>query len=139
MKFVKYVLCLVVLLHGAVLAHTGLRESVPAEGSVLSISPERLILSFTEEVRLLRLDVLTTLEPVAEKVDIGFVPESATKAEYSFQLPDLSPGSYRVDWSVMGADSHTVQGSVAFSVGTEGNMPEHQEGHAATHGSHAAH
>jgi len=139
MKFIKYVLCLLVLLNGTVLAHTGLKESVPAEGSVLSVSPEHLLLSFTEEVRLFRLDVLTILESEEEKIDIGFVPESATEAEYSFQLPELSTGNYRIDWSVMGADSHAVQGSVSFSVSTQGHMPEHQKGPAATHGSHAAH
>ena len=139
MKLVKYALCLLVLLNGAVFAHTALKESVPAEGSVLIASPEHLQLSFTEDVRLLRLDVVTALESAEKKVDIGFAPEATAKVEYAFSLPDLSPGNYRVDWSVMGADSHAVQGSVAFSIGTENNMPEHQEGHAVTHDSHAGH
>lgn len=139
MKLIRYTLCLLVLLNGTVLAHTALTESVPAQGSVLNASPEQIQLSFTEEVRLLRLDVVTALESGEEKVDIGFAPDSSANAEYSVPLPALSPGNYRVDWSVMGADSHAVQGTIAFSIGSEDNMPEHQEGHASNHDSHAAH
>lgn len=139
MKLVKYILCSLVLLSGTVFAHTVLKESTPTEGSALNASPEQIHLSFTEEVRLLRLDVVTVLESGERKVDIGFAPESAAKTEYSVPLPELSLGKYRVDWSVMGADSHAVQGAVAFSIGTEGNMPEHQEGHTATHDSHSGH
>ena len=139
MKLIRYTLCLLAILNGTVFAHTALKESVPAEGSLLNASPEHIQLSFTEEVRLLRLDVVTALASAEKKVDIGFAPESAAKAEYSVPLPGLTPGNYRVDWSVMGADGHAVQGSVAFSIGLEGKMPEHQEGHASTHDSHAGH
>jgi methionine-rich copper-binding protein CopC len=139
MKLIRYTLCLLAILNGTVFAHTALKESVPAEGSLLNASPEHIQLSFTEEVRLLRLDVVTALESAEKKVDIGFAPESAAKAEYSLPLPALSQGNYRVDWSVIGADGHAVQGSVAFSIGLEGKMPEHQEGHASTHDSHAGH
>ena len=139
MKLIRYTLFLLAILNGTVFAHTALKESVPAEGSLLNASPEHIQLSFTEEVRLLRLDVVAALDSSEKKVDIGFAPESVAKTDYSVPLPALSPGNYRVDWSVMGADSHPVQGSVAFSIGTEDKMHEHQEGHAVTHGSHAAH
>jgi methionine-rich copper-binding protein CopC len=139
MKLIRYTLCLLAILNGTIFAHTALKESVPADGSLLNASPEQIQLSFTEEVRLLRLDVVTALASAEKKVDIGFAPESAAKAEYLVSLPALSPGNHRVDWSVMGADGHAVQGSFAFSIGTEDNMSEHQEGHAATHDSHAGH
>ena len=139
MKLIRYTLCLLAILNGTVFAHTALKESVPAEGSLLNASPEHIQLSFTEEVRLLRLDVVAALESAEKKVDIGFSPESVAKAEYSLPLPALSSGNYRVDWSVMGADGHAVQGSVAFSIGSEDSMHEHEEGHAATHDSHAGH
>ncbi|MEQ8315093.1 MAG: copper resistance protein CopC [Gammaproteobacteria bacterium] len=139
MKWIRYTLYLLVLMSGSAFSHTALKESFPAQGSELNVSPEQIQLSFTEEVRLLRLDVVAALDSSEKKVDIGFAPESVAKTEYSVPLPALSPGNYRVDWSVMGADSHPVQGSVAFSIGTEGNMHEHQEGHAVTHGSQAAH
>ncbi len=139
MKLIRYTLFLLAILNGTVFAHTALKESVPAEGSMLNASPEQVQLSFTEDVRLLRLDVVAAFESAEKKVDLDFTPESTAKAEYSVPLPALSPGNYRVDWSVMGADGHAVQGSVAFSVGTEGSMLKHGEGHAATHDSHAGH
>ena len=89
MKLIRYTLCLLAILNGTVFAHTALKESVPAEGSLLNASPEHIQLSFTEEVRLLRLDVVTALESAEKKVDIGFAPESAAKAEYSLPLPAM--------------------------------------------------
>lgn len=139
MRYIRYTLYLLVLLNGSVFAHTALKESVPAEGSVLTASPEHLGLSFTEEVRLLKLDVLSVSPSAQKKVEIGFAPESTAKGEYSYQLPRLASGDYRVDWSVLGADSHAVQGSFSFSIGSAGSMPLHHEGHTAMPDSHAGH
>jgi len=138
MKNTKYVLWMLLCVSGSVFAHTGLKESAPAEGSVLNVAPEKLQMAFTEEVRLLRLDVIRILEPNAHTLDIGFLPESVAKDEYSFSLPELPQGHYRVEWSVMGADSHTVRGSITFGVGTTVNMHEQTENHES-HDSHTNH
>ncbi|CAN0541311.1 unnamed protein product, partial [Scytosiphon promiscuus] len=58
MKFIRYTVCLLAILNGTVFAHSALKESVPAEGRALNASPEQIQLSVTEEVRLLRLDVV---------------------------------------------------------------------------------
>lgn len=142
MNKTKYVLWILMWVSGSAFAHTGLKESVPAEGSVLNAAPENLQLAFTEEVRLLRLDVIKVSESEAQTLDIGFMPDSVAKTEYSFSLPELSQGHYRVDWSVMGPDSHTVRGSVTFGIGSKVDIHEqaqNHESHDVHHDSHSGH
>ncbi|MBL4580175.1 MAG: copper resistance protein CopC [Gammaproteobacteria bacterium] len=119
-----------------VLAHTALTEATPSDGAMLMQAPENLHLKFTETVRLLK--VVVTLNE--KEIEIDFTPSSTAANQFSVALPKLEHGHYSVAWSVLGADSHNVQGELSFMVGMmEGNHEESAEAHAGNdqHSAHA--
>lgn len=113
----------------ATMAHTALAESTPADGAMLMQAPENLHLTFTEEVRLMKIEV--TLGE--QQIELDFKPSSETGKQFEVNLPALQHGNYQVQWTVMGADSHVVEGKLGFMVGmmADGHggqhhqMPEH--------------
>ncbi len=120
-------------------AHTALTSSNPAEGASLEAAPKTIEMSFTEDVKLLRV-VLTQEE---NEIDIDFKPITAAAASFSVQVPELSIGTYSVSWTVLGEDSHRVNGSFSFGVGTAAEEHAGQggkyEGHAQHNNSHSGH
>lgn len=101
-------------------AHTSLTGSTPADGATLEASPEEIVLTFSEPVRL-------TARSLEKRGGDG-VPLEAPPAERSEQfvaaVPELSPGEYVVSWRVISADTHVVSGEVSFTV-----AGEHPAGH----------
>lgn len=113
-------------------AHTALTSSSPAEGASLEAAPKTIEMSFTEDVKLLRV-VLTQAE---SEIDIDFKPITAAAANFSVEVPTLSTGTYTVSWTALGGDSHRVNGSFSFGVGA---AAEEHAGHGGEHVGHAQH
>jgi copper transport protein len=96
--------------------HATLVSSEPAANSRLAVSPARVRLVYSEPVegRLARVSLVPTsgapivLRAVADPRDVHAViaPVEA-----------LGPGSYRVEWRVVSADGHPVDGRFVFAVG----------------------
>jgi len=97
-------------------AHTSLSGSSPADGEALSESPETLVLEFPEAVRLVKVE-LRSADDAA--VDLGNYRVSGAAASFQITLPPLESASYRVDWVVMGGDSHKMSGSLDFTVNAD--------------------
>ena len=134
MKNLFIVITLFVAWSNAAFAHTALSKSTPAEGEVLSTAPTSIQLVYTESVRLLRAELLLIRNDSPEKVDIDFEPSSTVAERHSVTLPHLTNGQYRVEWAVMGADGHPVQGDFSFEIGmtpAHGNNVE-----SDSHGTH---
>jgi len=118
MKIVN-LLALVLVIGGSVFtsntlfAHTALTEAMPADGAVINEAPENVAISFTEEVRLLQLSVTDSTSQV---VETGFTPTATAKQVFSIMLPALSTDTYTVEWTVIGSDSHRVEGVFSFTV-----------------------
>lgn len=113
-------------------AHTALVSSKPLEGSSMEAAPKTIELSFTEDVKLLRV-VLTHEE---NEIDINFKPITVSAAKFSIEIPELSNGTYSVSWAVLGGDSHRVNGDFSFGIGT--SAEEHAD-HGEEHTGHAQH
>ena len=96
----------------SVQAHTVLSSSVPADNAVETVAPERITLSFSTEVRLTGLSME---DAAGASVDLGSIP-TATQREFVIPAPKLPPGTYRVSWRAVGADSHVVSGEYRFEV-----------------------
>ena len=107
-----------------VLAHTKLDSAVPADGAVLREAPATLELGFSENVQLLKLDIMTDDE-VAQ--DIGFTPDATAAKTFSIQLPPMEPEAYLVNWTAIGADGHRVEGSLSFLVDQTAHEPADAE------------
>jgi methionine-rich copper-binding protein CopC len=100
------------LVSSLALAHTGLKESTPADGATVEMAPAVIDLVFTGDVRLIRFE----LSSGDQKLETGFKPVAENKSVYSIATPSLTEGHYTVNWAVIGADGHTVTNSFSFSV-----------------------
>jgi methionine-rich copper-binding protein CopC len=117
-------LAAVALLAGVPLlsAHTDLVAASPAPGQQLSRSPAEIRLTFDgplqppSHFRLFAAGFreLPGLEPAID----GQRPEQLWSA-----APELEPGTYTVQWDVVGADGDPVGGSYAFEVRDPGHGP----------------
>ncbi|MBT3529445.1 MAG: copper resistance protein CopC [Gammaproteobacteria bacterium] len=96
-------------------AHTGLKESTPADESVVTSLPAKLDLVFTAEVKLIKLELMG----VGHEMPTNFEVSDQTKAAYSIETPGMHPGKFTVNWAVIGADGHTVTNSYSFEVKPE--------------------
>lgn len=94
------------------LAHSLLKSSSPMDGAALP-APEALTLTFNEPVRLLRVSLIG---PDGEAVLFGFEPNREPAASLRYGLPSLAAGQYRVEWTLIGVDGHTVSEQLTFSV-----------------------
>ncbi|MEU3981418.1 copper resistance protein CopC [Streptomyces sp. NPDC026672] len=99
-------------------AHAALRDTDPADGSVVKAAPAYLTLTFTESVGLLD-DSFRVYDPGNHRVTTGaaeHAPGRSDTARVSLP-PELGTGTFTVAWRVVSADSHPVAGAFTFSVG----------------------
>ncbi|MGW7297169.1 copper resistance CopC/CopD family protein [Streptomyces sp. NPDC054829] len=101
---------------GPVSAHAVLTGSDPQQGSVVEQAPDRVQVTFSEQVALSD-DSLRVLDPKGERVDTG-KPAEVSGTTYAVPLRDsLADGTYTVSYQVVSADSHPVAGAYTFSIG----------------------
>ncbi len=113
-------------LQSGAFAHSSASGTVPGNGQTVS-SPEMLMLSFDGSVRLVRL----TVSGSSGAVDVGFVPQATASASFHIPMPVLPAGTYRVDWTILGEDGHSVSENFMFNVDPNAPaavMPEHGHG-----------
>lgn len=98
------------LLVGAVQAHTHLESSAPADKSRVK-APQAIELHFNEPARLTSL----TLQRGREAAKSLTVPAKAAK-DIAVPVAGLTAGEYKVAWRIASADGHVMSGSFAFTV-----------------------
>lgn len=104
-------------------AHTGLSRSVPADGASLAASPARIVLTFSGQVRLFKLQLT---DASGARIDLGPGSALAPASEFTVPVKHLAPGRYEVDWVVMGGDGHKMDGRFSFSIGDAGEASHPQ-------------
>jgi len=92
-------------------AHSALAGSLPGDGQTVA-APPALLLHFDGPVSLLKLTVVGT----AGEVATGFKAMAEAAPQFEIALPALADGFYTVDWSILGADGHTVSKNFSFVV-----------------------
>lgn len=101
---------------GPVSAHAALTGSDPQQGAVVEQAPDRVSLTFSEEVALSD-DSVRVLAPDGKRVDTA-KPTNVSGTTYAVGLSSgLADGTYTVSYQVVSADSHPVAGAYTFSVG----------------------
>jgi methionine-rich copper-binding protein CopC len=94
-------------------AHAHLVGSTPAEGAVLTASPQHLELNLSEPARL----TAASLRRGTDKPQSLTFASSAPAAQHiSLDLPALQPGPYTLQYRVISADTHIASGTVHFTV-----------------------
>ena len=94
-------------------AHAMLEHAVPAAGATLAKSPGTLTLQFSEALEPAFSSVAVT-DDAGRSVSAG--APSASGNKMSLPLEPLKPGTYRVAWHAVSADSHKTEGTYAFTV-----------------------
>jgi methionine-rich copper-binding protein CopC len=102
----------VLILSTAANAHTRLKASVPAEGSVVNAAPTSIVLTFSGAARV---TALTIQKEGGAEQKLEPLPTAAAK-EITVPVPKLAPGKYVVNWRVAGEDSHLMSGKLQFTV-----------------------
>ncbi|CCK28979.1 integral membrane protein [Streptomyces davaonensis JCM 4913] len=101
---------------GPVSAHAALTGSDPQQGAVVDQAPDRISLTFSEDIALSD-DSLRVLAPDGKRVDTG-KPSGVSGTTYAVNLKSgLADGTYTVSYQVVSADSHPVAGAYTFSIG----------------------
>ena len=97
---------------GAV-AHSPLKNTIPADDAVISEVPTEVLLDFKGDIRLTRVTIKHA-DNDAIKMDIsgndGFIKN------YIIPIENTSFGIYVIDWRGLGADGHALNGKFSFTV-----------------------
>ncbi|AXR07147.1 copper resistance CopC family protein [Salinimonas sediminis] len=110
--------CLVIsglLFSSAAFSHGGveLTKTMPKDDAMLMSAPQTLELSFSAKLQLMK---VTLSKKNGDEIDFGFTPSREAEADYSWELPELSPATYNVEWIAMGSDGHKMKDSYSFMV-----------------------
>tara|TARA_R110001583_G_scaffold11285_2_gene51360 strand:+ start:34809 stop:35162 length:354 start_codon:yes stop_codon:yes gene_type:complete len=92
-------------------AHISLKQSTPIEQAMLMKSPEKLALTFSGKVRLVKLSIS---DKNNQDVNFDFKPSSTPSKNFNWPLPSLDQGNYTVKWMVLGGDGHKMSGKYSF-------------------------
>jgi methionine-rich copper-binding protein CopC len=113
----------IALLAGAAAApaerfHTRLVKSNPSKDTVLTASPEKLELWFSEKIDLAqsRVQLVGAGDKVVHLTPITRDDSKPDQPVVATLLADLAPGTYTVNWSASSGDGHPVRGGFRFSV-----------------------
>ncbi len=119
-----WIVTLLGLLFAAVLpalpasAHAGLEGSEPALSSVLAASPTEIALFFDEPIDVV-FGSIRVLNAQGEEVAAGRPQRDDNNNSIArLPLPTLPESAYIVVWRVTSSDSHPVQGSFEFQIGS---------------------
>lgn len=93
-------------------AHTGLKESMPADGATVKTAPSEITLTFSGDVKLIKLELMG----VGHEMPTSFEPSATAQASYTVATPGMHPGKFTVNWAAIGADGHTLTNSFEFEV-----------------------
>ncbi|WP_175411284.1 copper resistance CopC/CopD family protein [Streptomyces sp. TRM64462] len=107
------------VLSGVASAHSTLTGSDPKDGAVVATAPQRVALTFSEQVAMGD-DAIRVLEPSGKRADVGELRDlcSGSVVRYGVDLRSgLPDGTYTVAWQAVSADSHPISGAFTFSIG----------------------
>lgn len=108
---IRFVVLTFLTISSLSMAHTGMRSSVPQDGSMLMAPPASLTINFSGSVRLIKVDMKNEHE---QNIAVNFSPTTEAATSFDVPLPNLPAGTYRTDWTAMGSDGHKITGSIGF-------------------------
>jgi copper transport protein len=96
-------------------AHAGLLQSDPPSGAVLAGSPDQVVLTFSEPVRIVPGKV-RIIGPNGRNVADGAPATQGSQLRIPMK-ETTERGSYLISYRVISADSHPISGAIPFSIG----------------------
>ncbi|MED1783837.1 copper resistance protein CopC [Brevibacillus fortis] len=107
-----FVVCTLFLFSQSVFAHTGLKTSSPQDKQTVEEVTE-IVLEFNTKVEQKSTYSLTNEK--GETIEIGSIQIDG-KTMKSEVVDTLEDGSYTVNWKIVGADGHPIDGKFSFTV-----------------------
>ena len=95
-------------------AHAFLDHAEPRVGNKVAAAPREVTLWFTQKLEP-AFSAITVTNAAGQRVDMGKTRVSGN--QMSVSLRSGGAGTYRVNWRVLSADTHTTDGSFTFRVG----------------------
>jgi copper transport protein len=115
-----FLLALVFALCENVYGHAVLVETIPADGELLAVAPDRIVVRFNEPVSAIAAQVLDATGRDVTPIDAARVHDG----ELQIALPpSLTTGTYVVSYRVVSLDGHPIGGSLMFSIGERSTRP----------------
>ncbi|REK75974.1 copper resistance CopC family protein [Paenibacillus paeoniae] len=108
-------MALIWLLPSAALAHSTLHTALPGVDATVDVSPERIEMKFDTKIE--KLSTFKLFNEAGEQLDTGKAEVSGDTMTGTVPAA-LDNGKYTVKWTIIGADSHAVEGEYAFTVDT---------------------
>lgn len=109
----KYIVMMTILLFiisaNTVSAHTGLTSATPADGEVILEEVHEIILDFNTKIE------ATSTVKVFNEANEEIIDNTINVNDHVMTAGFLSPldhGTYSVDWKIIGADGHPIQGNL---------------------------
>jgi len=108
-------------------AHTHLKEATPSDKSVVNAAPSNVVLKFSAAAKVTAL----TLQKDGEADQKLTASPDTAATEVTAALPKLSPGKYSVNYRVVSADGHIMNGQLSFTFDPKatpsaGKAPAHE-------------
>ena len=99
-------------LSGTAWAHPAYKDSDPKAGATVPSPPTELWVEFTESIED---GYVHVYDPCGERVDHGEPERNLTNDRITVGTHGDKAGAYRVEWEVLGSDSHVTRGEFSFS------------------------
>ena len=111
-------------------AHTGLTTSSPADGEVVVEDIHEVVLEFNSKIE--STSTVKVFNDKNEEIIISTIQVNDHMMIGAFMSP-LDKGTYTVNWKIIGADGHPIQGSYSFVVSQDEVGSTHAHTQTETH------
>ncbi len=101
-------------------AHTGLETSSPQDGDIITEALEQITLTF--ETKIEQGSTFELNNSIGETIAVDKITLSENQLNGQLAKP-LENGEYTIQWNIIGADGHPIDGILNFSV----NLPMTEE------------
>lgn len=109
-------------------AHPAYKDSDPKANSSVASAPSQVWVEFTETIED---GTVSVFDPCGRQVDNGDSQQNLTNDRITVTMSANTAGAYKVNWSVLGSDSHPTSGSFSFTVSGGEPCPGQEEEHPA--------
>jgi methionine-rich copper-binding protein CopC len=95
-------------------AHAFLDHASPLVGSTVPAAPHEVVLTFTQNLEA-AFSTAQVTDASGARVDQGKAQVSGSTM--AIGLKSIGPGNYKVHWHALSVDTHSTEGTFAFTVG----------------------
>lgn len=103
----------------AVFAHSTVRSTEPASGTILPMSPPEIVIHFDGPTRLISVAVSAA---GADERKLSFEPKGDA-ASFTIAAPELVPGRNEVVWRALSKDGHPISGTIILVIKPAAKKP----------------